>query len=149
MIVLVPLVVALFVFRGLGALGVRTFSSWRASARHALAVMFSFTGIAHFTKAKEDLVNMVPKALPYPNLLVAITGVFELLGAIGLWIPAAKRLAGLGLILLLVAMFPANINAAINRKPLLGNPPTPLWLRVPMQLLFIWLAWWSTRDEPE
>lgn len=149
MIVLVPLVVALFVFRGLGALCVRIFSSWRASARYALAVMFSFTGIAHFTKAKEDLVNMVPKALPYPNLLVAVTGAFELLGAVGLLIPALKRLSGLGLILLLVAMFPANINAAVNRIPLLGKPATPLWLRVPMQLAFIGLAWWSTRDETE
>jgi hypothetical protein len=73
MALLVVLLVSLLMFRGLGALGVENFSSWRNSARHALAVMFSFTATTHFTKTKEDYVKMVPKALPYPSVLVTHT----------------------------------------------------------------------------
>ena len=142
MAVLVVLLVALVLFGGLGVLGVGLFSAWQVSAAWALAVMFLFTASAHFTRTKEDLVGMVPKALPSPRLLVHLTGVLEALGAVGLLVPATRSFAGLGLALLLVAMFPANVNAAIRRVPLRGRPPTPLWLRAPMQLLFVGTALW-------
>ena len=94
---------------------------------------------------REDLIRMVPRWLPYPRALVYLTGVFELAGAIGLLIPSLQRLAGLGLVALLVAMFPANMNAASNDITLRGKPPTPLWLRLPMQLVFLGLTWWATQ----
>jgi uncharacterized membrane protein len=62
-----------------------------------------------------------------------------------LLVPGLQRAAGLALIVFLVAVLPANIHAARAKVPLRGRPPTPLWLRVPMQILFIGLAWWSTR----
>lgn len=141
MIVLAVLVVSLVLFRGLGGLGVDTVSTWQGAAVPALAVMFLFTAGAHFTQAKEDFVAMVPDVLPTPRLLVHLTGALEVLGALGLLIPATRGLAGLCLVLLLMTMFPANVSAALEGVSMRGRASTPLWLRAPMQLLFIWLTY--------
>ena len=77
--------------------------------------------------------------------MVYVAGVLELLGAAGLLLPKFRAIAGLCLIALLIAMFPANMRAAFNRLELGGRAATPLWLRAPMQLLFIILLLWSTR----
>ncbi len=145
MLVLIILLVSWLVFRGIGAAGVHALASWQDSARYALVVMFVFTAIAHFNKMKHDLARMIPEYFPRPLLLVYITGVFQLLGAAGLMLADFRRLAGMCLIALLVPMFVANINAAKKGVTLRGRPPTPLWLRAPMQVLFIALLWWSTR----
>jgi uncharacterized membrane protein len=91
---------------------------------------------------KEDLIKMVPKPFPYPRQIVFVAGVLEILGAIGLLIPLVRTAAGICLAILFVAMVPANINAALKQIPLRGRPATPLWLRLPMQALFIALALW-------
>lgn len=145
MVVLVVLLVSWVVFRGIGAAGVQALSSWQDSARYALAVMFTFTATAHFNKMKHDLAQMIPPYFPQPLLLVYLTGFLELAGAAGLLLPQFRRLAGICLIALLVGMFVANINAAQKGVTLRGRPATPLWLRAPMQVLFIALLWWSTR----
>jgi len=130
MIPLAVLIVVLLLFRGLGALGVWLFLSWQACALWALAVMLLFTASAHFTSTKEDLIKMVPSQLPFLRQLVFITGLLEILGAIGLLIPQVRPAAGICLALLFVALLPANIHAALNQVPLRGRPATPLWLRV-------------------
>jgi uncharacterized membrane protein len=145
MIVLIVLLVSWAVFRAIGALGVQVLDAWQSSARYALAVMFIFTASAHFGKMKRDLARMVPAYFPRPLLIVHITGVLELLGAAGILLPQFRRLAGICLIALLVGMFVANVNAARNGITLRGKPATPLWLRTPMQVLFIALLWWSTQ----
>ena len=145
MLVTVVLVAALVLFRGLGLLGVEAVASWRGAAAWALAAMFAFTASAHFTGRRHDLARMVPRALPHPAFLVRLTGVLEVLGAIGLLVPATRGLAGLGLVALVAAMFPANANAAARGVTLRGRPPTPLWLRAPMQLLFVGLTWWASQ----
>ncbi len=142
MVVLGVLLASLVLFRGLGVWGVDPFSTWQVSATWALAVMFLFTASAHFTRTKQDLIAMVPKAFLSPRFLVYFTGVLEVLGAVGLLIPVTRIFAGLGLVLLLVAMFPANVNAARKGIQLREKLPTPLWLRGPMQLLFIGMALW-------
>jgi len=144
MLVLILLLAAWLVFRGIGAMGVHAFASWQHSALYALAVMFVFTARAHFNKMKHDLARMIPPYFPRPLLIVYITGVLELLGAAGLVLPQFRRLAGICLIALLIGMFIANVNAAHKGVTLRGKPPTPLWLRTPMQVLFIALLWWST-----
>jgi uncharacterized membrane protein len=106
--------------------------------------MFVFTASAHFNRMKHDLARMIPSYFPRPLLIVYVTGVLELLGAAGLMLPLSRRLAGICLIALLVGMFVANVNAARRGITLRGQPPTPLWLRVPMQVFFIALLWWST-----
>ena len=145
MLVLIVLLVSWLVFRGVGAAGVHALASWQDSARYALVVMFIFTATAHFNKMKHDLARMIPPYFPRPLLIVYITGVLELLGAAGLMLPAFHRLAGICLIALLVGMFIANVNAAQRGVTLRGKPPTLLWLRAPMQILFIALLWSSTR----
>jgi len=117
------------------------FQSWILSARVALALMFLFTATSHFTPMKKDLIAMVPPGLPRPDLLVLLTGMAELAGAIGLLTPATRYCAALGLIVLMAAMLPANISAARRGVLLRGQPATRLWLRIPMQLLFIGWAW--------
>ena len=145
MIVLFVLFGAWLLLRGVGALGVTPLATWHDSGRYALAVMFVFTGVAHFNKLRHDLARMIPSFFPQPMLIVYITGVCEFLGAAGLLIPRFHSLAGTCLILLLLGMFTANINAALKGVTLGGKPVTPLWLRTPMQILFIGLIWWASR----
>lgn len=137
---------SLVLFGGLGALGVDALSTCPEVVAWALAAMFLFTASAHFTKTRDDFVAMVPTAFPKPDLLVSLTGILEALGAVGLLIPTTRGLAGLCLVLLLVAMFPANVSASRRRVPRRGRAPTPLLLRIPMQLLFIGLTFWVTQS---
>jgi len=141
MAVLIVLFGAWLVFRGIGALGVGAFSTWHDSARYALAVMFGFTGSAHFTKMKHDLAKMVPSVFPAMPM-VYFTGICEWLGAAGLLIARTRETAAIALIVMMIAMFPANVKAAQDRLTLRERPATPLWLRAPMQVLFIGLLWW-------
>jgi uncharacterized membrane protein len=145
MLVLLILVASILIFRALGFAGVSALASWPAAARDGLAVMLLFAVSARFTPTKEDLIRMTPRWVPWPREMVFFTGLCELAGAIGLLIPATRRAAGIALILFFIAVLPANIHAARAAVALRGRPPTPLWLRIPMQVLFIFLAWWSTR----
>jgi uncharacterized membrane protein len=145
MVVLFVLIVAMLALRGLGLAGVSALASWHAAARDGLAVMLLFTGSAHFTAMKEDLIRMTPSWVPKPRAMVFFTGLCEISGAIGLAMPELRRAAGIALILFFIAVLPANIHAARAGVTLRGRPATALWLRVPMQILFIVLAWWSTR----
>jgi uncharacterized membrane protein len=145
MAVLIVLLASWLILRGIGALGVAALSTWQHSAVYALAVMFIFTATAHFNKMKHDLARMIPAFFPKPLLIVYVTGVLEFLGAIGLLLPQFRRLAGICLMLMLVGLFVANVNAALKGVTLRGKPATNLWLRTPMQVFFISLLWWSTK----
>lgn len=147
MAVLIVLLISWALLRMAGAAGVEAVGSWRDAARYALVVMFVFTATAHFNKMKYDLARMIPPVFPNPLLLVYVTGVLELAGALGLALSQFQRLAAICLILLLVGMFVANVNAVRRGVTLRGKPATPLWLRTPMQILFIVLLWWSTASE--
>lgn len=133
---------AMIVARGAGALGMESMDSWLAATRAGLAVMFAFTGVAHFNRMRGDLIRMVPPQLPNPTALVTLTGVAELIGAIALLVPPISRWAAIGLALLLVVMFPANIHAARSGVTLGGRRATPLTLRLPLQLVWIGLLCW-------
>ena len=139
------MIVSLLVFRTLGFAGLAPFESWQASARYAMAVMLFFTAGAHFTRMKDDLVRMMPPWIPRPRAVVYLTGICEAAGAVGLLIPALSRIAGVCLMVFFLAVLPANVHAARAGVTLRGKPATPLVLRLPMQLLFIAWAWWSTR----
>jgi uncharacterized membrane protein len=145
MIVVAVLVLSLLLFRAAGALGLAALSSWVASMRWALAVMFLFTGLAHFTRARHEMARMVPSALGHAMAIIYFTGACEIAGAIGILIPRTRTLAGIWLILFLIAVFPANVKAARQRLTVAGRPATPLVPRTAMQIVFIALIWWSTR----
>ena len=135
---------SLLLYRLLGAAGLQMFTAWLDCARAALATMFAFTAVSHFAPMRKDLIAMVPPSLPRPDLLVLATGVAELAGAAGLLFPPTRFPAACGLMALLVLMFPANVNAANRGTRIRGRAATPLWLRTPMQALFI--AWtWTVR----
>ena len=140
---LIVLIVAILIFRGLGAWRVRSLDSWPAATRAGLAVMFCFTAMAHFNSMRHDLVKMVPPWVPQPELVIYLTGVCEIAGALGLLFPKTRRIAAIALILFLIAVFPANMHAAREGVLLRGQPATPLVPRALMQLLFIGLTWWS------
>ncbi len=117
-------------------------------ARAVLAVAMIGIGVMHFVRP-EGFERIVPKALPAPLVLVYVSGVFEILGGAGLLVARTRKLAGLGLVLLYIAVFPANINMAMNdiQLPNVTVPAAFLWLRLPFQILFIAWAWWCSRDD--
>lgn len=113
--------------------------------RWLLAGLMTFAGVMHFASPK-GFVKIVPRWLPAPRALVAVSGLFEILGGVGLLVPATQHAAAWGLIALLVAVFPANVNMALHRLPL-GNKPMPawaLWARLPLQGVLIAWAWLFT-----
>jgi uncharacterized membrane protein len=140
---LIVLIVAVLIFRGLGAWRVRSLASWPAATRAGLAVMFCFTAMAHFTAMRHDLVKMVPPWVPNPELVIYFTGLCEIAGGLGLLFPKTRRIAAVALVLFLIAVFPANMHAAREGVLLRGQPAAPLVPRVLMQVLFIALTWWS------
>ncbi|HUE96715.1 MAG TPA: hypothetical protein VMN39_08650 [Longimicrobiaceae bacterium] len=131
------LVVSFLVFLALGRLGGSPRRDWRAALRRALALMFLVTASAHFGPGREDLIRMVPPLFPLPALLVTLTGVLEILGALALLIPRLAGPAAVSLAVLLAAMFPANVYAARQGLELMGEPVTPLLPRTLMQIVFI------------
>jgi uncharacterized membrane protein len=142
-IVLIILIGSTLLFRALGFLGVPLFATWHDSTLCALAVMFCFTGISHFGRARAEIEKMVPPWVPNPGRMVMWTGICEILGAIGLLIPETRFLAGICLIILLVAIFPANIHAVRTGLTLGGRAVTSLWIRAPVQALLILLIAWT------
>ena len=145
MVVLLILILSCLIFRALGFAGLPAFATWQASARDALSLMLVFTGVSHFTFMKEDFVRMMPPAIPWLRGWIYITGVCEIAGAVGLLLPGFRRAAAYALIAFFLAVLPANIHAARAGVTLRGKPPTTLWLRIPMQILFIAIAFWSAR----
>lgn len=116
--------------------------------RWILTVVMIGAGANHFI-APDTYVAMMPAALPAHLALVYLSGVAEILGGLGLILPATRKLAAWGLIALFVAVFPANLNMAINGLPL-GTTEVPswaLWARLPLQLVAIAWAYWFTRDD--
>ena len=82
--------------------------------------------------------------------LVYWSGVFEILGGIGLLIPRTRQLAGWGVLALLVAVYPANIYMAVEGVGFAGIEPNPvaLWARLPLQFVFMAVTWWVSRPDP-
>ncbi|MEU4400069.1 DoxX family membrane protein [Micromonospora orduensis] len=135
---LIALVVGTALARLAGLAGISALDGWHPALRIGLALMFVLTGVAHFAgQRRADLIAMVPARLPRPDLLVTLTGVLELAGAVGLLVPATARWAAAGLGLLMLAMFPANVSAARRKLTLAGRPVTPLGQRTVLQVVFV------------
>lgn len=130
--------------RVLGAAGlVESAASWSGALRFGLAAMFLFTGLAHFIPGtRREMVRMMPPQFPQPEFLVTLTGILEFAGAAGLLTPGFVRPAAYCLIVLLLAMFPANVRAAKKRLLVAGRPAMPLSLRLPLQIFWIGALWW-------
>ena len=119
------------------------FVPWSDAVRIGLAVMFAFTAASHCSSLKHDLAAMIPPPLTGALWVIYVTGVLEMAGGVGLLLSRWRRLAGICLALLLIALFPANLYAALNGVTLGGEPASALWWRTPLQLLWLALLWWS------
>jgi uncharacterized membrane protein len=138
---MVPLIVFVVVTVGVfvaGAVGVRRLRPWPVALRGGLAALFTTTGVAHFVGMRAELIAMVPPELPAPGLLITISGVLELAGAAGLLLrPTAPWAAG-GLAAMLVALYPANVYAAV--EGIATAPEDGLLPRTLIQLLWLGAA---------
>lgn len=111
----------------------------------ALSVIFLFSGVNHFLNT-DFYTGMMPAYLPAHRELVYLSGVLEVLGGVGLLFPFARARVGVGLVLLLVAVFPANLHMAMNPETFTEFSAGALYLRLPLQ--FVLMAWvfWATRQ---
>ena len=113
------------------------------AGRMAMSVMLVFSAIGHFAFSK-GMSLMVPGFIPFKREVVYLTGMIEILFAIGLFFPAYRVLTAWALIVFLILVLPANIYASIKRvdyqkATFNGNGISYLWFRIPLQILFI--AW--------
>ena len=120
------------------------------AGRIILALVFLSAGALHFTMP-QFYVKIVPPYLPAHLQLVYVSGFFEMLGGLGLLMPAAmlglpvRRIAAWGLVALLIAVMPANIYMVTAHEKFAPIPLWALWVRLPLQLPLIWLAWLYSR----
>lgn len=116
--------------------------------RGVFAVSLMIVGITHFLRP-EQYARIVPPPFP-PLASVYFSGLFEILGGIGLLIPVVSVAAAWGLISLFIAVFPANIYMTLHNIKVEGIPHSQLlyWARLPLQAVLIAWAYWYTR-KPE
>jgi len=112
-------------------------STGRKIWQWVVGLFFVAAGANHFI-TPGTYVSIMPAYLPAPLLLVQISGVAEILGGLGVLLPATRRFAAWGLIVLLVAVFPANVNMVVHGSQFGNIPAWVLWLRLPFQFLIIW-----------
>ncbi len=108
-----------------------------------MCIFYIGVGVKHFTNPMW-FVKIVPPFLPYKLSLVYISGFFEILFGIMLLFPITRHVAAWGLILLLIAVFPANIYLAMTNGAALNTTPLIAWGRLPFQFLFIAIAYWHS-----
>lgn len=113
----------------------------------ALGGFFVAAGVMHFV-APAFYLAMMPPWLPAHRALVVASGVAEILGGVGVFSERWRRPAGIGLILLLLAVFPANVQMLLDARSA-AEPELLLWLRLPLQGAFLWWVWRAAVREGE
>lgn len=111
-----------------------------------VAAFFIVAGAFHFVRP-DAYAGIMPTFLPHPEALVLISGAAEIAGGVGMLVSAARRTAGVGLIVLLVAVFPANVQMLLNHRTQ-GTPwwmEAALWIRLPFQGVLIAWVWRVTQ----
>ncbi len=123
-------------------------NKYKELLRVILAISIIVVGVTHFI-VPEQYVRIVPPQLPYALELVYVSGFYEILGGIGLLVPPVSQAAAWGLIALFIAVFPANINQAVNHIRIENIPysdsPWFQIIRLPFQAVLIAWAWWYTK----
>ena len=109
-----------------------------------MSIFYVSIGVNHFT-IPEWFLQIVPPYLPYKLELVYISGFLEILLGVMLLIPATRFYAAWGIILLLIAIYPANIYLAQTNGAAMNTTPLVAWGRLPFQFVFIALAYWHTK----
>ena len=109
-----------------------------------MAILYIAAGSLHFAFTRTYM-RIMPAYLPAPRDLVLLSGAAEILGGIGLLAPGTRRAAAWGLVLLLVAVFPANLAMITDHTRFPTVPLWAAWLRLPLQLPLLYWAWIYTR----
>ena len=109
-----------------------------------MGIFYISIGISHLT-SPIWYVQIVPPLLPYKLELVYISGLFEILFGGMLLFKKTRFLAGWGLILLLIAVYPANIYLAQTNGAAMNTTPLIAWGRLPVQFIFVGLAYWHSK----
>ena len=117
---------------------------WVLAARVFVTIWFVIGGVMHFANP-EPFLRIMPPYIPYHLACVSISGAFELLGAIGLWIKPSRSLAGYGLMALTVAVTLANVHMYQHPELFPSIPEWLLLVRFPVQTALIWLIFWCSR----
>jgi uncharacterized membrane protein len=114
-------------------------------SRRLLAGFFVSGGVNHFAMPGPYRQIVPPRLRGQAKRLVEVSGVAEVVGGLGILLPATRRLSGLGLIVLLAAVFPANLHMARAPEEFPKIPRWALYGRLPLQPLMMWWAWRATR----
>jgi len=117
---------------------------WRKFSLFGLSLFFIYFGIDHFINP-EFYLSIMPPAFPLHAEAVYISGFFEILGGISVLIAPLRKIAGWGLVALLICVYPANIYMAITPEAFPEISIGLLYLRLPLQFLFIYWAYSVTR----
>ena len=118
---------------------------WKKIVLFGLAAFFINVGVDHFVNP-EFYLSIMPPAFPLHLEAVYISGFFEVLGGVGVLIPRLRKIAGWGLVALLVAVYPANIYMALTPEAFPDIPIAILYFRLPLQFLFFYWAYSVTRE---
>jgi len=116
-----------------------------STSRYIIAIAFMAAGLLHFIKPG-FYIHIMPEYIPYHKLMVYISGIAEILGGAGVLIPSSRSIAAWGLILLLLAIFPANIDMslqAIKHQGWRSFYALATLLRLPLQFVLMYWVYWA------
>ena len=117
---------------------------WKKVVLFGLAIFFINVGVDHFINP-DFYLSIMPPALPLHLEAVYISGFFEVLGGMGVLIPRLRKIAGWGLVALLIAVYPANIYMALAPEAFPNFPVLLIYSRLPLQFLFFYWAYSVTK----
>ena len=116
---------------------------------YIMSILYIYVGINHFIDTKSFLIIIPPYLQTIGLEIIYLSGIFEIILGILLIIPKYRKIASYGIILLLIAVYPANIYLAFNEEPqnLMGiSSFMASWVRLPLQFIFLGLAYWHSKD---
>jgi uncharacterized membrane protein len=119
--------------------------SERSRSRRLLSLFFVAAGVNHFVNRRAYEAMVPPRLAGEARTVVDVSGVAEIVGGLAVLVPATRRLAGIWLVALLAAIFPANIYMARTPERFRKIPPWLLLARLPLQPLMMVWAWRATR----
>jgi uncharacterized membrane protein len=112
---------------------------------YIMSVAYVAAGINHFWHTG-FYTHITPPYIPFPDAIVYISGVAEILCGVGLLIPTTRKAAAWGIVALLIAVSPVHINMALHPGDYSEVPLLAIYMRLPLQILLIWLAYIYTKD---
>lgn len=115
-------------------------------SRKLLAGFFVASGVNHFVSPRFYRAIVPPRLQHDAKRVVEVSGVAEIAGGLAVLLPRTRSAAGVGLIALLAAVFPANLYMAREPQRFKRVPRWALYARLPLQPLMMWWAWRATRD---